>query len=99
MASTLSAAGEVAADAAARIIPLMAQAVRVAVEAVAAASTAETRAIEERLSVRIDAGVAAVNAHADEGFGRVMTHTAAVVADGQSHMDARFEAMEQDLAR
>jgi len=28
-----------------------------------------------------------------------MTHTAAVVADGQSHMDARFDAMEQDLAR
>jgi len=60
MASTLSAAGEVAAPAAARIIPPMAQDVRVAVEAVAAASMSETRAIEERLSVWIDAGVAAV---------------------------------------
>ena len=99
MASTLSAAGEVAAAAVAQVIPPMAQAVRVAVEAVAAASTAETRAIEERLSVRIDAGVSAVNAHTDVGVGRVMTHTTAVGADIQSHMDARFDAMEQDLAR
>jgi len=99
MASTLSAAGEVAAAAAAQIIPPMAHAVRLAVDAVAAASTAETRAIEERLSVRIGTGVAAVNAHTDEGVGRVMTHTVAVGADVQSHMDARFDAMEQDLAR
>jgi len=48
MGSTVSTAGESSAAAVAQAIPQMAQAVSVAVEAGAAASTAETRAIEER---------------------------------------------------
>jgi len=99
MADTLSAAGEVAAAAVAQVIPPMAQAVRVAVEAVAAASMAETKAAEERLSARIDAGVVAVNAHTDAGVGRVMTHASSVGAGVKSHIDSRFDAMEAEVVR
>ena len=80
MASTLSAAAEVAGAGAAQIIPPTAEAVRVAVDAVAAARTAETRVIKEGLSVRIDAGVAAVNEHTYKRVSRMSTHIAAVGA-------------------
>jgi len=99
MARTLSAAGEVAAAAVAQVNPPMAEAVRVAVEAVAAASAAETKAIEERMSQRIDASVVAITAHADAGVVRVSDHSSSVGLEVKSHFDARFNAMERDWAR
>jgi len=99
MARTLSAAGEVAAAAVAQVIPPMAEAVRVAVEAVAAASAAETKAIEERMSQLFDASVVVVTAHADAGVVRVNEHRSSVRLEVRSHFDARFNAMERDLAR
>jgi len=99
MARTLSAAGEAAAAAVAQVIPPMAEAVRVAVEAVAAASAAETKAIEERMSQLFDASVVVVTAHADAGVVRVNEHRSSVRLEVRSHFDARFNAMERDLAR
>jgi len=99
MDRTLSDAGEVAAAAVSQVIPTMAEAARVAFEAVAAASAAEMQEIEERLSKRIDASVAAITAHADAGVVRVNEHTSSVGLELKSHFDARFNAMERDLAR
>jgi len=99
MADPLSAAGEVAADVVVQVIPPMAKAVRVAVEAVAAASMAETKAAADILSAQIDAGVVSINAPTGAGVGRVMTHASSVGAGVKSHIDARFEAMETEVVR
>jgi len=99
MAWKLSAAGEVAAAAVAQVIPPMAAALRVAVEAVAASSAVETNANEERMSQWIDASVAAITAHADASVVGVNKHSSSLGLEVRSHFDARFNAMEHDLAR
>jgi len=99
MARTPSDAGEVAAAEVAQVIPPMAEAVRVAVQAVAAASAAEKKAIEQRMSQRIDASVVAITAHADAGVVRGNEHSSSVGLGVKSHFDARFDAIEPDLAQ
>jgi len=99
MARTLEAAGETAAAAVAQVIPPPAKAVRVAVEAVATASAAETWSVERRLSEQMDAGAVGAKGHVESGVERVMASTAAAATQVNSHVHNRFKTLEAELRR
>jgi len=99
MARALAAAGDTAASAVQQVLPSLATAVRVAVETVAAASAAESKEMERRLSLQMDEGVVAVKQHVDVGLSRVLAHGSAIAGDARSHLDTRFDVVEGDLRR
>lgn len=99
MATALAAASDTAAGAVAQVMLPLAEAVRVAVEVVSAASAAETSGAELRLSRQMDAGVATVKEHVESGLERVLASTAAVATELTTHVDARFSAVEVELGR
>jgi len=85
MARALATAGDTAANAVQQVLPSLATAVRVAVETVAAANAAETKEMDRRLSLQMDAGVVAVQQHVDVGLSRVLAHGSAIVGS-RAHM-------------
>ena len=99
VARTLETAGETAAAAVAQVIPPLAEAFRVAVEAVATASAAGTRGVERRLSEQMDAGAAVVKAHEEIAVERVVASTTAAATQVNGYVDNRFNALEAELSR
>jgi len=99
MARALAAAGDTAANAVQQVLPSLATAVRVAVETVAAANAAETKEMDRRLPLQMDAGVVAVKQHVDVGLSRVLAHGSAIAGDARSQLDKRLDMVEGDLRR
>lgn len=98
MHRALAATTDTAAEAVREVLPQLADAVRCAVDAVAASCAVSAGALERDLSLRVDEGVASLREHAAAGF-RQMEHTsAAAVADVKAHVDARFDELSRSMA-
>lgn len=94
MSAALKAAGDVASRTVAEVLPELADSVGRAVQTVATAASAEQHELQQRLSARIDNGVAAVKQHVDVGLERVIATGEATAVGTRNHIDARFERLE-----
>jgi len=99
MKGTLESAGDTEAGAVAQVIPPSAEAVRVAVEAVATANAVEVRGEERRLSHQMDSGMVAVQSKVESGVERVVGPTTEAAAHVKKHVDERLNRVEGELGR